>query len=174
MSDSNRAPRVLKWALIGTATLCAAGGLALFCGGSIATPAMDAGTADTQDRAEAAVPDVAPFADAPWVPPRLDAGVDAGVRSPCRGCVGAPDDGGTGCANELSACRADPQCQGVYACEVAAGCFSASTRQVFIACGSACIADAGIVSSSSSSARLAQALEGCAIGPCGGVCGAAE
>lgn len=78
----------------------------------------------------------------------LDAGADADVdpRGECVHCITEPDDASPrGCADEVAACQASPECAATYACALARHCFEQPTFTKLVGCGLPCAIEAGIV-----------------------------
>jgi hypothetical protein len=102
-----------------------------------------------------------------------DAGFDV-YLPPCLACLLAPDTPGPGCATEVAACMADPQCGAAYACAIENNCFLVQTREAILICSTPCVTEAGgITSSTSTSGMLVANVAACLTNPppgCGSVC----
>jgi hypothetical protein len=104
--------------------------------------------------------------------------IDAGLGVPAAGdadpacftCLAAPDEPGPGCATQLAACQADPQCAQALACAAAKNCFASGSLGAIGVCGLPCITEAGVISFDTPPFELAVSLFQCVSGACGLAC----
>ena len=156
---SRRARRVL--ALLGL-------GLAAGSGAAAGSACLDATPVTVSN--EETIPDGAPpSAD---VQPG-DGGTDREAEaapSACDLCLHAPDTPGPGCADELAACQANPECGRAIACALGQGCFDMGSTAALVVCGLPCAAEAGIVTFTDPATTLAFNVFQCAGTTCATAC----
>jgi hypothetical protein len=106
------------------------------------------------------------------VPDGADAAAfDVDLRPPCQMCLESPDQPGPGCAQEVAACNAIPQCAVTYACVVSSGCLYLPTRAELAQCAIPCLQEAGITSMNTPAGMAAYNLTVCGFMICTKVCG---
>jgi hypothetical protein len=88
----------------------------------------------------------------------------------CFTCLAQPDHPGPGCATELAACQADPQCAQALVCATQKNCFASGSLAAIGVCGLPCITEAGVISFDTPPFKLAVTLFQCVSGPCGVPC----
>ena len=101
----------------------------------------------------------------------LDGGADA--KGSCVTCIEAPSEPGPGCGDELATCRELEPCKATMECADQAGCFDLPSVPDIVSCGIECGEQFGIATDPDSLAA-GTALFSCIIGPCNGLCGAAD
>jgi hypothetical protein len=87
----------------------------------------------------------------------------------CAACYVAPNVPGPGCADEVTACFADPKCKKAFQCSVDRGCFQGAKEQL-ITCGTDCASQAGFTSLADTAYALATKVYACLLGPCKDAC----
>lgn len=163
------ARRILAWlAVAGSATSLAAACLDLTpiiyeTGPDSSAPAQDAAIDVFVAGDDASDADVATDGEA--------AVADVDNRPPCVQCITSPDDAGTpGCADEIAACMADPECAGTYACALVNHCFEQPTFRDIVNCGIPCATEAGITNTNDPAIMLIYNIAVCAQARCNMPC----
>ena len=106
------------------------------------------------------------------IPDGADAAAfDVDLRPPCQRCLESPDQPGPGCAQEIAACEANPQCAQVYACVIYSGCLYLASRSALANCAIPCLQEAGVTSQTTPAGMAAYNLTICGFTTCTRVCG---
>jgi hypothetical protein len=98
-----------------------------------------------------------------------DAAADVEPASACLHCLESPDHPGPGCLDEITACKANAECQAAFRCMLAHGCLDMGSAGALIQCGLPCAEDAGITGTDPA-VVIAENVFGCVITTCGDAC----